>query len=605
MPKAFLAANADPITQFVGNEECQQIEVDELALEKLTETGIYDLIDRVGRIPEGDLLDYEIEQQELGLAAALIAVSRQKAAEAYSRYVQLAERTLPFTSHTERKIEQKLCGSRIMVIGGTGIVGTALTGQLIGLGKESGSGPKEVVVVSRGQHQAYKRHTAKRTEEDMRLDRNKLTYKECDITDAEALEALMMEHKPDIVFHVAAQRYPDIAEQQVALTVRTNVDGTRNVVEAARKAGVKQIVYTSTGKNEQPYPGGVQEDGTLQTNVYHATKAITEAYLSKEAAKGDMLITGIRFTHVVDDSNILVKMHEWIANRRRFSAHDLRFNFYGQSGLESVRLCLIGAVGARRGKFKMFQLRDLGAEFELGNLMSGAMIDHQMVLPLHGEHNPAGYKTGSIHPPLIDRKPPGTVRTIYGKSVYKGDVSPLVSVLDLDTVRPAPDCPDHVDEFSVIPHESTALDKAIDRLADATRDGACEEEVRRLLQECSILCVDARVATASPEIQSRIVGAPDANLTGIVGALPEGTSEVLEDALSRQYARRSSSVSSVALSGTVRGVDLEGGPRATYRLLGEGAIRAALESAAEVIGLLSRSGSAPLQQGGALAGMRK
>jgi len=47
-----------------------------------------------------------------------------------------------------------------------------------------------------------------------------------------------------VVFHVAADYrlwVPDPAEMY-----RTNVDGTRNVLEAARRAGVERIVYTST-----------------------------------------------------------------------------------------------------------------------------------------------------------------------------------------------------------------------------------------------------------------------------------------------------------------------------------------------------------------------
>src|SRR6185312_10610491 len=63
-----------------------------------------------------------------------------------------------------------------------------------------------------------------------------------DITDASALNEIFSSAKFDQVIHLAARAgvRPSLAEP--ALYQRVNVEGTVNVLEAARKSGVKKIV---------------------------------------------------------------------------------------------------------------------------------------------------------------------------------------------------------------------------------------------------------------------------------------------------------------------------------------------------------------------------
>ena len=48
----------------------------------------------------------------------------------------------------------------------------------------------------------------------------------------------------DLVFHLAS--LVAITSEQVDLMRRVNIDGTRNVIEAVREAGVRRLVYTSS-----------------------------------------------------------------------------------------------------------------------------------------------------------------------------------------------------------------------------------------------------------------------------------------------------------------------------------------------------------------------
>lgn len=68
----------------------------------------------------------------------------------------------------------------------------------------------------------------------------------------------------DYVFHLAALKHVHTCEYDVLEAVRTNIDGSANVVEACIDAGVQQAVLVSTDKAVEP------------TTTYGATKMMAE-----------------------------------------------------------------------------------------------------------------------------------------------------------------------------------------------------------------------------------------------------------------------------------------------------------------------------------------
>src|ERR1700722_19808735 len=67
-----------------------------------------------------------------------------------------------------------------------------------------------------------------------------------DITDAAALDEIFSSVKFDQVIHPAARAGWRPSLEQPALYQRVNVEGTVNVLEAARKSGVKKITIASS-----------------------------------------------------------------------------------------------------------------------------------------------------------------------------------------------------------------------------------------------------------------------------------------------------------------------------------------------------------------------
>jgi CDP-glucose 4,6-dehydratase len=70
-----------------------------------------------------------------------------------------------------------------------------------------------------------------------------------DIRDLELVKAVFVEHKPEIVFHMAAQPLVRYSYQNPVETYSTNVMGTVNILEAVRNTlGVKAVVNITTDK---------------------------------------------------------------------------------------------------------------------------------------------------------------------------------------------------------------------------------------------------------------------------------------------------------------------------------------------------------------------
>lgn len=156
---------------------------------------------------------------------------------------------------------------KILVTGGTGFTGKALVNRLLNDGHE---------VVALDYKEGLKT-------EDLRARGAEVVIGS--VTDKEILEKCMP--GVDVVQHLAAAfrelNVPDTYYYDV------NVNGTRNVLDAAQRHGVKKVVYCSTcgvhGNIDNP-PGG--EDAPIQpADYYQKTKYQAEPFV-KEASKNGL-----------------------------------------------------------------------------------------------------------------------------------------------------------------------------------------------------------------------------------------------------------------------------------------------------------------------------
>lgn len=103
-----------------------------------------------------------------------------------------------------------------------------------------------------------------------------MPYVSLDITDAQAVERVLSEYRPDAVVHCAAWTAVDLAEddEKVPLVRKVNVEGTKNIATMCRKLDCK-MVYLSTdyvfdGQGEAPWQPDCKDYRPL--NFYGKTK---------------------------------------------------------------------------------------------------------------------------------------------------------------------------------------------------------------------------------------------------------------------------------------------------------------------------------------------
>ena len=100
------------------------------------------------------------------------------------------------------------------------------------------------------------------------------------ILDAEKLEKTMFDFQPDIVFHLAAQPLVRLSYSEPVLTYQTNVIGTLNVLESARKSkSVKAFVNITTDKcyeNKEVARGYKEDEPMGGYDMYSSSKGCVE-----------------------------------------------------------------------------------------------------------------------------------------------------------------------------------------------------------------------------------------------------------------------------------------------------------------------------------------
>lgn len=127
-----------------------------------------------------------------------------------------------------------------------------------------------------------------------------------DICDAAAIDAIVAETRPEIVFHFAAQALVRKAYSDPSSTYRTNVLGTLSVLEVARRNGLAATVVATTDKvyrNDESGRRYSEQDELGGSDPYSASKACVElmcrSYRESMARDGSMLIATVRAGNVI------------------------------------------------------------------------------------------------------------------------------------------------------------------------------------------------------------------------------------------------------------------------------------------------------------------
>lgn len=152
---------------------------------------------------------------------------------------------------------------RVLITGGSGFVGSHLADRLL----------------ARNDHVLAIDNFATGRRDNLKPHRNLQVVEET-IANTAAMEQIFSEFKPDVVVHAAASyKDPDNWVEDC----KTNVLGTVNVVNAAKKAGCTRIVYFQTalcyGLNPQEQPVSLSHHIDSRGSSYAISKTAAEHYV--------------------------------------------------------------------------------------------------------------------------------------------------------------------------------------------------------------------------------------------------------------------------------------------------------------------------------------
>jgi UDP-glucose 4-epimerase len=180
---------------------------------------------------------------------------------------------------------QRIAGSRVLVTGGAGTIGSTLVDQLIE------AGAAEVVVLDnfvRG----------RRSNLEWALANGKVTVVDGDVRDAALVRELTA--GTDLVFHQAAIRITQCAEEP-RLANEVLVDGTFNVVEAAADAGVSRLIAASSASVyglATEFPTTEAQHPYANDTLYGAAKVYNEGLLRSFHAMKGLEYVALRYFNV-------------------------------------------------------------------------------------------------------------------------------------------------------------------------------------------------------------------------------------------------------------------------------------------------------------------
>lgn len=181
---------------------------------------------------------------------------------------------------------------RWLVTGAAGFIGSHLVERLLTLGQ---------LVTGIDNFSTGKRANLDAVQEQVSDDAWKLfSFHEQDIRDREGLFRMVGDFKPDVVLHQAALGSVPRSIADPVASHESNVDGFVNMLEAARKAGTRRLVYASSSS----VYGDIEDSPKVEGRVgellspYAATKRINEVYAQVFGRTYGLETVGLRYFNV-------------------------------------------------------------------------------------------------------------------------------------------------------------------------------------------------------------------------------------------------------------------------------------------------------------------
>lgn len=263
-------------------------------------------------------------------------------------------------------------GKSLLITGGTGSLGYALTGHILRTHPEI----ERLIIYSRDEQKQYQMEQVYSSSKHPAM-----RYFIGDVRDYDRLKRALQ--GVDFVIHAAAMKHVHIAEYNPDECVKTNVGGAQNVIRAAIASNVKRVVALSTDKACAPI------------NLYGATKLTSDKlFVAANNIKGwnPIRFSVVRYGNVMGSNGSVIpfflkKSREGVLPVTH--PEMTRFNISLEEGVNMVMHALENAWGGELfvPKIPSYRILDVAAaigpdcEIKFVGIRPGEKIHEEMITP--------------------------------------------------------------------------------------------------------------------------------------------------------------------------------------------------------------------------------
>src|SRR6266404_1208086 len=190
------------------------------------------------------------------------------------------------------RLEALVKNKSVIVTGGGGSIGSEICDRIVTFGAA------RLLVIENSEPALYAVTEALAAHESGAVIEGRIA----DIRDRERILRLMLEFKPDIVFHAAALKHVPILERDWSEGVKTNIFGSVNVADAALAAGAEAMVMISTDKAIEP----VSMLGLTKRFAEMYCQALDHGLVTQSDGKPRMRLISVRFGNVLTSNGSVV-----------------------------------------------------------------------------------------------------------------------------------------------------------------------------------------------------------------------------------------------------------------------------------------------------------
>ena len=219
-------------------------------------------------------------------------------------------------------------GRTVLVTGAGGSIGSELVRQLVQVGVA------EVVAVGHGENSVFELMQGLHRQGRAGCVRPVIA----DVRDPGRIRQVFERHHPEVVFHAAAHKHVPFMEADPEQAILNNVEGTQNVLAAARAVGVARLVNVSTDKAVNP------------TSVMGAAKRIAECLVKDASLEDGVPYVSVRFGNVLGSrGSVIPVFRAQIAAGGPVTVTDPEMQRYFMTIPEAVQLVLQAGALAQPG----------------------------------------------------------------------------------------------------------------------------------------------------------------------------------------------------------------------------------------------------------------